>query len=91
MSTIFSGRMGKVVLKLTKVEDGHRKHIDTKRGPQPGIWQRGTKDHEPQIAQDGTEAIRHKTPAKPVGGVDPVVAIEAVAGGNRIIGGGSEG
>ena len=70
--------MGKVVLKLTKGEDGPRKHFDTERGPQPGIRHRIPQKHE-------TQAIRHNTPAKPVGGMDPVVAIDAVAGGNRII------
>ena len=74
--------MGLVVLKLTEDEDGARKHIETKRGPKPGIPQRG-------IAHGSREAMSHKKPAKPVGGMYPVVAMGAVTGGNRIILGGN--
>ena len=79
--------MGLVVIKLTKVEDGARKNIENKRGQQPGIPQRGTQAEKTSIAQGSGEAIRHKKPAKPVVGMDPVVAMEAMSDVNRIVGG----
>ena len=66
---------------LTEDEDGN---IETKRGPKPGIPQRGTHNDKTGIAHGSGEAISHKKPAKPVGGMDPVVAMGAVTGGNRM-------
>ena len=49
-----------------------------------------TQAEKTSIAQGSGEAIRNKKPAKPVGGMDPLVAMEAMSDVNRI-GGGNEG